>query len=95
MGKEKYVAYVGTYTHGSSVGIHVYDLDVEAGYMTEREVVPVDVYKRQMFMQTLIDEYILPMLGSSNPDFGPLASALLRCLLYTSLSMKQISSLTV
>ncbi|MDO4454342.1 MAG: ABC transporter ATP-binding protein [Eubacteriales bacterium] len=31
-----------------------------------------------MFMQTLIDEYILPMLGSSNPDFGPLASALLR-----------------
>ena len=42
MGKEKYVAYVGTYTHGSSVGIHVYDLDVEAGYMTEREVVPVN-----------------------------------------------------
>ena len=31
-----------------------------------------------MFMQTLIDEYILPMLGSSNPDFEPLASALLR-----------------
>lgn len=31
-----------------------------------------------MFMQTLIDEYILPMLGSSKPDFGPLASALLR-----------------
>lgn len=31
-----------------------------------------------MFMQTLIDKYILPMLGSSNPDFGPLASALLR-----------------
>lgn len=42
MGKEKYVAYVGTYTHGSSVGIHVYDLDVEAGYMKEREVVPVN-----------------------------------------------------
>ena len=40
--QEKYVAYVGTYTHGSSVGIHVYDLDVEAGYMTEREVVPVN-----------------------------------------------------
>ena len=31
-----------TSTHGSSVGIHVYDLDVEAGYMTEREVVPVN-----------------------------------------------------
>ena len=27
--KKKYVAYVGTYTHGSSKGIHIYDLDVE------------------------------------------------------------------
>lgn len=42
MGAEKYVAYVGTYTHGSSVGVHVYDLDVENGYMTERNVVPVN-----------------------------------------------------
>lgn len=38
----KYVAYVGTYTHGSSVGVHIYDLDVENGYMTERDVVPVN-----------------------------------------------------
>ena len=30
MKKDKYVAYVGTYTHGSSIGIHLYDLDVEA-----------------------------------------------------------------
>lgn len=42
MEKEKYVAYVGTYTHGSSVGVHVYDLDVENGYMTERAVIPVN-----------------------------------------------------
>lgn len=42
MSKDKYVAYVGTYTHGSSIGIHVYNLDVENGYMTEREVVPVN-----------------------------------------------------
>lgn len=41
-GQEKYVAYVGTYTHGSSIGIHVYDIDVEEGIMTEREVVPVN-----------------------------------------------------
>ena len=33
--KEKYVAYVGTYTHGSSIGIHLYDVNVE-------EVVPVN-----------------------------------------------------
>ena len=41
-GQEKYVAYVGTYTHGSSIGIHVYDIDIEAGIMTEREVIPVN-----------------------------------------------------
>ena len=29
MDQKKYVAYVGTYTHGSSKGIHIYDLDVE------------------------------------------------------------------
>jgi 6-phosphogluconolactonase len=40
--QEKYVAYVGTYTHGSSIGIHIYDLDVEEGTMTERNVVPVN-----------------------------------------------------
>lgn len=31
-----------------------------------------------LFMQTLIDDYILPMLGTENPDFGPLAVALLK-----------------
>ena len=37
MGNKKYVAYVGTYTHGSSKGIHVYDVDVEKGTLTERK----------------------------------------------------------
>lgn len=39
---DKYVAYVGTYTHGSSIGIHLYDVDVEAGTLSERKVVPVN-----------------------------------------------------
>ena len=39
MAQEKYVAYVGTYTHENSVGIHIYDVDVTKGYMTERKVV--------------------------------------------------------
>ena len=30
-----------------------------------------------MFMQTLIDDYIMPMLGQDSPDFGPLAARLL------------------
>lgn len=28
---EKYIAYVGSYTHESSKGIHLYDMDVEKG----------------------------------------------------------------
>ncbi len=31
-----------------------------------------------LFMQTLIDVYILPMIGAEHPDFGPLAGAILR-----------------
>ncbi len=29
-----------------------------------------------MFMQTLIDSYILPMIGTADPDFGPLLGAM-------------------
>ena len=38
MGK-KYVAYVGTYTHGTSKGIQVYDVNLEEGTLTERSEV--------------------------------------------------------
>lgn len=31
-----------------------------------------------MFMRTLIDQYIQPLLGGENPDFTPLANAILR-----------------
>lgn len=31
-----------------------------------------------LFMQTLIDDYIIPLTGTSNPDFGPLSGALFR-----------------
>lgn len=42
MEKERYVAYVGTYTHGSSLGIHIFDIDPEKWNMTERKVVPIN-----------------------------------------------------
>lgn len=42
MKTEKYVAYVGTYTHENSVGIHIYDVDVENGNLKERKVVPIN-----------------------------------------------------
>ena len=38
----KYVAYVGTYTHENSVGIHIYDVDELRGTLTERKVVPIN-----------------------------------------------------
>lgn len=37
MDNKKYVAYVGTYTQGSSKGIHIYDLDVEEGTLSFRK----------------------------------------------------------
>ena len=42
MAKGKYVAYVGTYTHGDSIGIHIYDVDVKEGTLCERKVVPLN-----------------------------------------------------
>ena len=41
MEKENYVAYVGTYTNGTSRGIHIYDVDVDEGLLYLRRVVPV------------------------------------------------------
>ena len=38
--------------------------------------------KGTLFMQTLIDDYILPMMNQSNPDFGPLAVALFKLALF-------------
>ncbi len=31
MGKDKYLACGGTYTHENSLGIHIYNVDVESG----------------------------------------------------------------
>ena len=41
MDTTKYVAYVGTYTHGTSIGIHIYDVNVEEGTLSERKSVAV------------------------------------------------------
>lgn len=42
MKQEKYVAYVGTYTHEHSMGIHIYDLDVENGKMKEHKMAKIN-----------------------------------------------------
>lgn len=40
--KERYVAYIGTYTLGKSNGIHIYDMDVELGRISERKEVEIN-----------------------------------------------------
>lgn len=42
MAKEKYVAYVGTYTHGIAEGIHIYDMDVKKGHIKLRGAIEVN-----------------------------------------------------
>ena len=65
MGNKKYVAYVGTYTHGSSKGIQVYDVDVENGKLIERSEVKVSnashtaVSKNKRFLYSIEDEGVM------------------------------------
>ena len=62
MSKDKYVAYVGTYTHENSVGIHIYDVDVENARLIEKKVVPINnpsdvvVSKNRKFLYSIADE---------------------------------------
>lgn len=62
MEETKYIAYVGTYTHGNSVGIHIFDLDMENGRMTERKVVPINnpshvtVSNNKKYLYSIADE---------------------------------------
>ena len=59
---ERYVAYVGTYTHENSVGIHVYDVDKDTGKFSERSVAPISnpsylvVSKDGRFLYSIEDE---------------------------------------
>lgn len=62
MSNERYVAYVGTYTHGTSVGIHLYDVDTEKGAMIERKVIPINnpshltISRDKKFLYSISDE---------------------------------------
>lgn len=70
MSEKKYVAYVGSYTHGSSrQGIHVYDVDVENGTLTERSSVEVSnashmaVSKNGKYLYSIEDGGVLQYLN--------------------------------
>ena len=74
MGNKKYVAYVGTYTHGSSKGIQVYDVDVENGKLIERSEVKVSnashtaVSKNKRFLYSIEDEGVAVFARDENGD---------------------------
>ena len=59
MEEKNYVAYVGTYTHGSSKGIYIYDLDVENGQAKERKVVPKNPTTGNTCIPLLMKESVL------------------------------------
>ena len=61
MENKKYVAYVGTYTHGSSKGLQVYDVDVEKGTLTERSEVEVGILLTQPSPRTVFFSILLKM----------------------------------
>ena len=78
MEKKKYVAYVGTYTNGSSIGIHVFDVDMENGRLTERNVVPVHnashltkSYSGQ-YLYSIADEGVEVLRIEKNGDLTPI-----------------------
>lgn len=78
MSKEKYVAYVGTYTHGNSVGIHIYDVDVELGKMEEKKVVPINnpshltVSADGKFLYSIADEGVAAFKILPDGDLEPI-----------------------
>lgn len=74
MAQERYVAYVGTYTHENSVGIHVYDIDMEKGALKERSVAPINnpsnlaVAHSGKFLYSIADEGIASFSIDENGD---------------------------
>ena len=71
---EKYVAYVGTYTHENSVGIHVYDIDMTKGALVERSVAPINnpsnlvVSNSGKFLYSIADEGVAAFSIDENGD---------------------------
>ncbi len=74
MSKERYVAYVGTYTHTNSVGIHVYDVDPDTGVFVERSVAPINnpsyltISKNGKYLYSIADEGVAAFDIDENGD---------------------------
>lgn len=81
MENAKYIAYVGTYTHGSSLGIHIFDMDVEAGRMEERKVVPINnpsdvaLSSSGKYLYSIADEGVEAFEIEADGDLKPINKA--------------------
>ncbi len=79
--QKKYVAYAGTYTHEKSLGIHVYDVDLEDGIFTERSVAQVHnpsyltVSYDKRFLYSIADEGVASFSIDENGDLTKLNEA--------------------
>ncbi len=73
-----YVAYAGTYTIGSSHGIHIYDVDVEEGLLHLRKVVPVNnssyvtVSRNKKYLYSIADEGVEVFAIQPDGDLVPI-----------------------
>ncbi len=80
MNKKKYVAYVGTYVHGSSKGLNVYDVDVENGILTPRNEVEVSnssyvsVSRNLKYLYSIEDDGVAVFKRDGNGDLERLNS---------------------
>ena len=78
MKQKKYVAYIGTYTHGSSIGIYIYDMDMETRTLKERSVIPVHnssyVTKSRsgQYLYSIADEGVAVLKIEPNGDLTPI-----------------------
>ncbi len=71
---DKYVAYVGTYTHENSIGIHVFDMDLEKGALKERSIIPINnpsyvaASKNGKYVYSIADEGLAAYSIDENGD---------------------------
>lgn len=81
MAEEKYVAYVGTYTHENSIGIHLYDIDMDRGVLSERKVVPINnpsdliVSNSKKYLYSIADEGVEAFRIMPDGDLEPINNA--------------------
>ena len=84
MEEQKYVAYVGSYTHGSSKGITVFDVNVEDGTLTKRHEVKVSnsshiaVSKNKKYLYSIEDDGVAVFRRDHNGDLRRLSLLLNR-----------------